>query len=110
MLVRRRRARLCAYRVIRTLIAKGYTPDIYRTSSARSWRLLCGRQARRCGAMGPQSPAAQSAQLPRPEFSGSGLLSGTRLFDKIAGAIGKRHDRRLTVRYAAIATEIGTGP
>jgi len=42
-------------------------------------------------------------------FSGSGLLNGAKLAEKLAEAIGDLAIDKLPVRYAAIATEIGTG-
>ena len=42
-------------------------------------------------------------------FAGSGLLNGAKLAEKLAEAIGDLAIDKLPVRYAAIATEIGTG-
>jgi NTE family protein len=42
-------------------------------------------------------------------FSGSGLLSGGKLAEKITESIGDQTIDKLPLRYAAIATEIGTG-
>ena len=42
-------------------------------------------------------------------FAGSGLISGGRLADKLTEALGDTTIESLPMRYAAIATEIGTG-
>ena len=42
-------------------------------------------------------------------LSGSGLIGGDRLADAPGAGVRRRHDRRAASRFAAIATEIGTG-
>jgi NTE family protein len=97
--------------VIRTLIAKGYTPDIIAGTSI-------GAVVGGCYAAGKLDDVEQwGRNLTRRNllsyldlnFSGSGLLSGTRLFEKITASIGETVIDELPVRFAAIATEIGTG-
>jgi NTE family protein len=97
--------------VIRTLIAKGYTPDII---AGTSFGAVVGG----CYAAGKLDEIeAWGRSLTRRSllsyldvsFSGSGLLSGGKLAEKITEAIGDITIDKLPVRYAAIATEIGTG-
>ena len=97
--------------VIRTLLAKGYTPDIIAGTSI-------GAVVGGCYAAGKLDDVEQWGRgLTRRNllsyldlnFSGAGLLSGGRLFEKISGAIGDVAIDELPVRFAAIATEIGTG-
>jgi len=97
--------------VIRTLIAKGLVPDIITGTSI-------GAVVGGCHAAGKLDEIeAWGRSLTRRSllgyldvsFSGSGLLSGGKLADKIAEAIGDITIDKLPVRYAAIATEIGTG-
>jgi NTE family protein len=97
--------------VIRTLLAKGIVPDIITGTSIgavvggcyaagkldviESW----GRGLTRRSLLGYLDVS----------FSGSALLSGGKLADKIAETVGDLVIDNLPVRYAAIATEIGTG-
>ena len=97
--------------VIRTLVAKGLVPDIITGTSI-------GAVVGGCYAAGKLDEIETwGRSLTRRSllsyldvsFSGSGLLSGGKLADKIAEAIGDVTIDKLPVRYAAIATEIGTG-
>jgi NTE family protein len=97
--------------VLRTLIAKGLTPDIIVGTSI-------GAVAGGCFAAGKLDEfEAWSRGLTRRSmlgyldlsFSGSGLLSGGKLTDKLTQAVGDLTIDKLPVSYAAIATEIGTG-
>ena len=97
--------------VLRTLIAKGLTPDIITGTSI-------GAVVGGCYAAGKLDEIeAWGRSLTRRSllsyldvsFSGSGLLSGGKLAEKITDAIGDITIDKLPVRYAAIATEIGTG-
>jgi len=97
--------------VIRTLIAKGYTPDIIAGTSI-------GAVVGGCYAAGKLDDVEQwGRSLTRRNllsyldlnFSGSGLLSGGRLFEKLTGAVGEITIDELPISFAAIATEIGTG-
>ena len=97
--------------VIRTLIAKGLVPDIITGTSI-------GAVVGGCHAAGKLDEIeAWGRSLTRRSllsyldvsFSGSGLLSGGKLAEKITEAIGDITIDKLPVRYAAIATEIGTG-
>jgi NTE family protein len=97
--------------VIRTLLAKGYTPDIIAGTSI-------GAVVGGCYAAGKLDDVEQWGRgLTRRNllsyldlsFSGSGLLSGSRVFEKLTGAVGEVEIDELPIRFAAIATEIGTG-
>jgi NTE family protein len=97
--------------VIRTLIAKGYTPDIITGTSM-------GAVIGGCYAAGKLDEVeAWGRSLTRRtllsyldfSLSGLGLLSGGRLTGKLIEAVGDMSVDELPVRFAAIATEIGTG-
>jgi NTE family protein len=97
--------------VIRTLIAKGFTPDIITGTSI-------GAVVGGCYAAGKLDQIEQWAlSLTRRRLlgyldvslGGLGLLSGGRLFDTLSEAIGDSTIDALPLRFAAIATEIGTG-
>jgi NTE family protein len=97
--------------VIRTLIAKGYTPDIIAGTSI-------GAVVGGCFAAGKLDGIEQwGRSLTRGRllsyldvsFGGSGLISGGRLAEKLTGAVGDITIESLPIRFAAIATEIGTG-
>jgi NTE family protein len=97
--------------IIRTLIAKGFTPDIITGTSI-------GAVVGGCYAAGKLDDIeAWSRSLTRRgllsyldvSFGGSGLISGAKLTEKITGGIGDLSIEQLPIRYAAIATEIGTG-
>jgi NTE family protein len=97
--------------VIRTLIAKGFTPDIITGTSI-------GAVVGGCYAAGKMDDfEAWGRSLTRRSllsyldvsFSGSGLLNGSKLAEKIGQGIGDLAIDKLPVRYAAIATEIDTG-
>jgi NTE family protein len=97
--------------VIKTLLAKGYTPDIITGTSI-------GAVVGGCYAAGKlDAIETWGLGLTRRSllsyldvsFSGSGLLNGAKLADRLAEAVGGITIDKLPVRYAAIATEIGTG-
>jgi NTE family protein len=97
--------------VLRTLIGKGYTPEIVTGTSI-------GAVVGGCYAAGKLDEfEAWARSLTRRNlfsyldvsFSGSGLLGGGKLADKLAEELGDITIDKLPVRYAAIATEIGTG-
>jgi NTE family protein len=97
--------------VIRTLIAKGYTPDII---AGTSFGAVVGG----CYAAGKLDDVEQwGRSLTRRRvltyldlsFGGSGLLSGGRLAEKLTATLGDVTIEELPLRFAAIATEIGTG-
>ena len=97
--------------VLRTLLAKGYTPEIITGTSI-------GAVVGGCYAAGKLDDIEQWAcSLTRRNlfsyldvsFSGSGLLGGNKLADKLTEGVGDITIDKLPVRYAAIATEIGTG-
>lgn len=97
--------------VIRTLIARGFTPDIIAGTSI-------GAVIGGCHAAGKLHEIEEwSKTLTRRRilgyldvsFTGSGLISGGRLAEKLMAGLGDTTIEQLPVRYAAIATEIGTG-
>jgi NTE family protein len=97
--------------VIRALLAKGYIPDIITGTSI-------GAVVGGCYAAGKLDDVEQwGRSLTRRNllsyldlnFSGSGLLGGGRLFEKLTAAVGEIAIDELPIRFAAIATEIGTG-
>ena len=97
--------------VLRTLIAKGLTPDIITGTSI-------GAVVGGCYAAGKLDDLESWARtLTRRNllsyldvsFSGSGLLGGGKLADRLTEGIGDLTIDKLPLRYAAIATEIGTG-
>jgi NTE family protein len=97
--------------VIRTLVAKGFKPDIIAGTSI-------GAVVGGCYAAGKLDAIEQWARslTRRRLFSyldvslgGLGLISGTRLFETLVEAVGDAKIEALPLRFAAIATEIGTG-
>jgi len=97
--------------VVRTLIARGLRPEIITGTSI-------GAVVGGCHAAGKlEEFAAWAGGLTRRSllsyldvsFSGSGLLSGSKLAEKLTEGLGDLTIDKLPVRYAAIATEIGTG-
>jgi len=97
--------------VIKTLLAKGYTPDIITGTSI-------GAVIGGCFAAGKLEEVERWGRgLTRRSllgyldvsFGGSGLLNGSKLSDKLAEAIGDVTIDELPLRYGAIATEIDTG-
>jgi len=96
--------------VIRTLIAKGFKPDIIAGTSI-------GAVIGGCYAAGKLDEFEEWGRaLTRRRvfgyldvsFTGSGLLSGGRLADQLNVALGDVKIENLPLRYGAIATEIGT--
>jgi NTE family protein len=97
--------------VIRTLLAKGYTPDIVTGTSI-------GAVVGGCYAAGRLDEVEQwGRSLTRRSvlsyldvsLGGLGLLNGGKLADRLLDAVGDVTIDRLPMRFAAIATEIGTG-
>ena len=97
--------------VIRTLIAKGYTPDII---AGTSFGAVVGG----CYAAGKLDDVEQwGLSLTRRRvlsyldvsFSGSGLLGGGRLAEKLTDTLGDTRIEDLPIHFGVIATEIGTG-
>lgn len=97
--------------VIRALLAKGYTPDIITGTSI-------GAVVGGCYAAGKLDDVEQWGRgLTRRSLlsyldvslGGLGLLSGGRLADRLLEAVGDVTIDQLPMRFAAIATEIGTG-
>jgi NTE family protein len=97
--------------VLRTLLAKGLVPDIIAGTSI-------GAVVGGCYAAGKLDEIETwGRSLTRRSlwsyldvsFSGSALLGGSKLADKIVDAVGDLTIDKLPLRFAAIATEIGTG-
>jgi NTE family protein len=97
--------------VLRTLLANGFKPDIIAGTSI-------GAVVGGCYAAGHLDTfEAWARSLTRRRIfgyldfnlAGSGLISGARLAERLRGEIGKTTFDELSVRFAAIATEIGTG-
>ncbi|MGB9364879.1 MAG: patatin-like phospholipase family protein [Xanthobacteraceae bacterium] len=97
--------------VIRTLVAKGFKPDIIAGTSI-------GAVVGGCYAAGKLDTIEQWARsLTRRRLfgyldvslGGLGLISGSRLFESLSEAVGDVRIEALPLRFAAIATEIGTG-
>ena len=97
--------------VIRTLVAKGFKPDIIAGTSI-------GAVVGGCYAAGKLDEIEQWARsLTRRRLfgyldvslGGLGLISGSRLFESLTEAVGDVKIEDLPLRFAAIATEIGTG-
>jgi NTE family protein len=97
--------------VIRTLLAKGYRPDIITGTSI-------GAVVGGCHAAGKLDDVEQwGRSLTRRSvlsyldvsLGGLGLLNGGKLADRLLDAVGDVTIDQLPVRFAAIATEIGTG-
>ena len=97
--------------VIRTLIAKGLVPDVIAGTSI-------GAVVGGCYAAGNlDGVEAWCRGLTRRSvlgyldvsFSGSALLGGGRLADKLTETVGGISIEQLPLRFAAIATEFGTG-
>jgi NTE family protein len=97
--------------VLRTLIAHGLTPDVIAGTSI-------GALAGALYATGHLDKFEEwSRALSRRSvfgyldfsFSGSGLIRGNRLADRLAEEVGEALIEELPLRFAAIATEVGTG-
>ena len=97
--------------IIRTLIAKGIVPDVIAGTSI-------GAVVGGCYAAGNlDGIEAWCRSLTRRSvlgyldvsFSGSALLGGGRLADKLIETVGEVAIEQLPIRFAAIATEFGTG-
>ncbi len=97
--------------VIRTLLANGIKPDVIAGTSIGA--LVGGCYA--AGHIDSLEEWARSLTRRRIfgyldfSFSGSGLIGGTRLAERLQGTLGKTRFEDLPVHFAAIATEIGTG-
>ncbi len=97
--------------VLRTLVAKGITPDIIVGTSI-------GAVAGGCFAGGALDSLEEWARhltlrgvlgYLDVSLSGSGLIGGNRLAVRLDAALGKTLIEDLTIRFATIATEIKTG-
>ena len=97
--------------VLRTLIAKGLTPDIITGTSIGAVVGGCYAAGRLddIETWGRSLTRRSLLGYLEVSFSGSALLSGGKLAEKITESVGDATIDKLPVRYAAIATEIGTG-
>jgi NTE family protein len=97
--------------VIRTLLANGIKPDIIVGTSMGA--LVGGCYA--TGQLDTLEAWARSLNMRRVisyldvRIGGSGLISGGRLTSKLEESIGNGNIEDLPIRFAAIATEVGTG-
>jgi NTE family protein len=98
--------------VIRTLLSKGIRPDVICGTSMGA--VVGGAYA--SDRMEAFEAWAHSLTSPRRvlsyldlSLSGSGLINGGRLAARLEEAVGRTMIEELPVRFAAIATEIGTG-
>ncbi len=97
--------------VIRTLVAKGFKPDIIAGTSIGA--VVGGCYA--AGKLDEIETWARSLTRRRlfgyldVSLGGLGLISGSRLFESLTEAVGDVRIEALPLRFAAIATEIGTG-
>ena len=97
--------------VVRTLIAKGLVPDV--TAGTSIGAVVGGCYAagnldgveRWCRSLTRRSVLGYLDV----SFSGSALLGGGRLAEKLTETVGNVSIEQLPVRFAAIATEFGTG-
>jgi NTE family protein len=97
--------------VIRTLIAKGLTPDIITGTSIGAVVGGCFAAGKMEDFEGWGRGLTRRSLLSYLDvsFSGSSLLSGARLGEKLSAGVGDLTIDKLPIRYAAIATEIDTG-
>jgi NTE family protein len=97
--------------VIRTLVAKGFKPDIIAGTSIGA--VVGGCYA--AGKLDEIETWARSLTRRRlfgyldVSLGGLGLISGSRLFESLTEAVCDVRIEALPLRFAAIATEIGTG-
>jgi NTE family protein len=97
--------------VIRTLLANGIKPDIIVGTSMGA--LVGGCYA--TGQLDPLEAWARSLTMRRiisyldVRIGGSGLIGGGRLTSQLEQSIGSGNIEDLPIRFAAIATEVGTG-
>lgn len=97
--------------VLRTLLARGFTPDIITGTSIGAVIGGCyaAGKLNEVEAWGKSLTRRSLLSYLDVSFSGSGLINGSRLAEKIGEGIGDLAIDKLPIRYAAIATEIGTG-
>ena len=97
--------------VLRTLLANGIKPDVIVGTSMGA--LVGGCYA--TGQLDTLEEWARSLTMRRVisyldvRIGGSGLIGGGRLTSELEGKIGESNIEDLPIRFAAIATEIGTG-
>lgn len=97
--------------VIRTLVAKGLVPDVITGTSIGAVVGGCFAAGRLDGfeTWGRALTRRRVLSYLDVSFTGSGLINGTRLTEQLAVEIGDVTIEQLPQRFAAIATEIGTG-
>jgi NTE family protein len=97
--------------VIRTLVSKGLTPDVIAGTSIGAVAGGCYAAGQLDGfeQWGRSLTARRILSYLDINLSGSGLIWGRRLGERLDGALGDVAIDDLPLRFAAIATEIGTG-
>jgi NTE family protein len=98
--------------IIRTLVAKGFAPDVIAGTSIGA--VAGGLYA--AGRLDGLEAWAKTLSSRRTvfgymdfSFAGSGLIRGDRLAERLTGEIGEVAIDALPLRFAAIACEVGTG-
>ena len=97
--------------VIRTLVEKGLAPDVIAGTSIGAVAGGCYAAGHLDGfeQWGRSLTARNILSYLDISLSGSGLIWGRRLAERLDGALGNLAIDDLPLRFAAIATEIGTG-
>jgi NTE family protein len=97
--------------VIRTLLSKGLVPDVITGTSIGAVVGGCYAAGRLDGLekWGLALTRRRVLGYLDVSFTGSGLINGSRLTDQLAAEVGEIMIEALPHRFAAIATEIGTG-
>ena len=109
---RRRGARLCPYRDLRTLVANGIVPDVVVGTSIGA--VVGGLYA--AGRLDTLEEWGRSLQGMRNilgyldiRLNGSGLIGGEKLATRLEDAVGQALIEDLPIKFAAVATEVRTG-
>ena len=97
--------------VIRTLLAKGYVPDIITGTSIGAVMGGCYAAGKldEIESWGRSLTRRSVLSYLDLSFSGSGLINGAKLAEKLGGGVGDLAIDELPMRYAAIASELGSG-
>jgi NTE family protein len=97
--------------VIRTLIAKGFVPDVIAGTSigAVAGGLYAAGHLDDFEAWARTLTRRRVLSYLDVSFTGSGLIRGDRLAERLNRDIGSYLIEELPVRFAALATEVGTG-
>lgn len=97
--------------IIRTLIARGIVPDVIAGTSigALAGALYAAGQLDKFENWARALSRRSVFGYLDFSFSGSGLISGNRLAERLTQELGGTRIEDLPLRFAAIATEVGTG-